>query len=56
MQLFAIELSLQRVRLHDPQYEVGRLQFCSKGLAMSLILLIRDSAKPFCVWTYGTEC
>jgi hypothetical protein len=29
---------------------------CSKGFAINLILLMRDSAKPFWVRTYGTQC
>jgi hypothetical protein len=46
MQLDAIGSSLQRVRLHDPQQDVGRLQFYSNDLAISFTLLRRDSAKP----------
>lgn len=38
-----------------PQHEVGRLQFRNNDLAISLILLIRDSTKPFWVWIYGIE-
>jgi hypothetical protein len=55
MQLVAIELDRQHVRLHDPQQLIAKLQLCSKGLTINLIILIRDSAKPFWVCTYGTE-
>jgi hypothetical protein len=43
MQLVIVGLGRQRAELHD----VGNLQFINKGLAMSLILLINNSAKPF---------
>jgi hypothetical protein len=56
MQLVAIKLDQQHVRLHDPQQLIIKLQLCSKGFAINLILLMRDSAKPFWVRTYGTQC
>jgi hypothetical protein len=42
MQLDAVELGQQ----HE---DVDKLQSCNNGLAMSLILFIRDSSKLFCV-------
>jgi hypothetical protein len=47
MQLVLVLVGQQRVKLHDPQHDVGKEQFISNGRAMSFILLIKDSAKPF---------
>jgi hypothetical protein len=38
-----------------PQQLIDKLQLCSKDLTINLILLMRDSSKPFWVCTYGTE-
>ena len=43
MLLVVVGLGQQRAELRDP----SNLQFINIGLAMSLILLINDSAKPF---------
>ena len=47
MQLVVVGLGQQRAELRDPQHDEGNLQFINTGLAVSLILLINDSAKPF---------
>jgi hypothetical protein len=42
------------LNLESGCHNVGKLQSWSRGLAMSLILFIKDSAKSFYVWIYGT--
>jgi hypothetical protein len=54
-QMVYIGLRQQRATLRVPNTWLGVLS-CRSGRAMNFILLIKDSASPFCVCTWGTEC
>ena len=43
-------------RIACPHTDGGNFEFNNNGPAISYNLLINDSARPFCVWTCGTEC
>ena len=43
-------------RIACPKVETRSLDFISNGLTINFRRLIRDSARPFYVWTWATGC